>query len=254
MVHIRPLASRLHLGERVYHCETNLIGIVIGELFRPEELTLVRWHDGQSTFEARHDLKAHTTVPQPPSVRGAECIRRRIACGILPVAPPDKRIVVAVAHWEPCDGCDELVAPGQEAYSLAYPALSRVVRLHVACHHLWEAECQRQSHRGSAEVTCPLCREPVSASQNVTFRADGRVEHVSCPIAPRKPLHALPAKRFTAGVACAACAMVIEPPESSLKDGTNLYHSQCLAERRRPIAGGASLLPWLIVGDQRAKG
>jgi hypothetical protein len=56
-----PLTSvrpTIDLGARVHHRSdrTKPVGVVVGVLFRPYPLVLVRWRDRTTTFEAPEDL------------------------------------------------------------------------------------------------------------------------------------------------------------------------------------------------------
>jgi hypothetical protein len=55
-----PLAAALDLGRRVDHRSdrTKTLGVVVGLLFHPALLALVRWQDRTTSFEALEDLVA----------------------------------------------------------------------------------------------------------------------------------------------------------------------------------------------------
>jgi hypothetical protein len=264
MASIRPLAPDIDLGRRVYHRSdhTKPAGVVVGLLFRPREVMLVRWLDGSATFEAPTHIR-NTVDPMhgPAAMAVAEQIRRRIERGILPVTMPAKTVSIEVTQWQPCDGCDELIGPRHIAWALEYAAPPRVIRLHRACHALWTVECRRlapgrlastgrrASSLRSGVARCALCRQPIAARQNLLFRADGQVEHVRCPVTARKPL-ARRAPTAVAELICLACGKPIEPPQSLVREGDTLLHASCFVDRARPIAGGGTLPAWTLIGDE----
>lgn len=194
-------ASRLplNLGRPVQHRSdpTKAVGILLGWIFNPPLGALVRWQDGAATFEDRKDIRdLLDVIGIPAAVSAPDQIRRRIERGILPLTAPVKAGFARLAQWQPCDGCDELIAPRQVAWALEYREPRRVVRLHGACHRLWEAECRRRGQpalvstepRSPGDVVgCALCQRPIEARQNIVFRRDGRVEHVTCVEPSRKP-------------------------------------------------------------------
>jgi hypothetical protein len=251
------------LGHSVRHrtARSKAAGVVVGVLFRPRELVLVRWPDGAATFEAAGDI-APLVVPIgiPATLSAAEQIRQRITRGILPMTGTANVAPLQVTAWQPCDGCDEMIGPGHAAYVLTYSAL-RSIRMHRACYHLWEAERHRrqqpspsQSTRhelplSSAGVRCALCQEPILARQNVAFRVDGGVQHASCPAPVRKPLDRVGSASATEPI-CWACARPIEPADAIVKDGATLLHSDCFVSPPRPIAGGGALSAWTLLGDE----
>jgi hypothetical protein len=251
----------LDLGKSVQHCSdpTKAVGTIIGEMFDPPLGTLVRWQDGASTFEARDDIEDLVDpIGIPAAISIAEQIRRRIERHILPVTAPATTTSVRLSQWQPCDGCDELIAPGRVAYALEYRVPSRVVRLHGACHRLWAAECRRSEERhvsASApgargdQVRCAICQRPIEARQNVRFRIDDHVEHVSCPTSQRKPLARMPAEQ-SAELVCSACGKTIEPAQRIVTYGATLLHGDCFVEGRRPIAGGQALPTGALVADE----
>jgi hypothetical protein len=263
MASIRPLAPDPDLGRRVYHRtdHTKPAGVVVGLLFRPREVMLVRWLDGSATFEARDDIRNTVDLMHAPaSVAVAEQIRRRIERGILPVTMPTRTVSIEVAQWQPCDACDELIGPRRIAYALEYAAPPRVLRLHRACHDLWIAECRRLARAGHSSpgrrgagpgtvARCALCQQPIAARQNLLFRVDGQVEHVRCPMPARKPL-ARRAPTPAADLICLACGQPIEPPQSIVREGGALLHAGCFVNRPRPIAGGGTLPAWRLIGDE----
>ena len=63
---------------------------------------------------------------------------------------------------------------------------------------------------------CALCRVHVHAGENVVFRPDGRVSHVSCP-----------------PVICSVCSRSIRPDEPIRRDGERLVHGNCWVRRYR---------------------
>lgn len=249
----------LNLGRSVQHRSdpTKTVGILVGWVFDPPLGALVRWQDGGATFEVREDIKDLLDVIGIPAVVSvADQIRRRVERGILPLTAPVKTASTRLAQWQPCDGCDELIAPRQVAFALEYLAPRRVVRLHGACHRLWEAECQRRGQPGlsSSEprmpgemVGCALCQKPIEARQNVVFRRDGRAEHVTCLEPSRKPLARL-VPEAAADPICAGCSEPIGAADSVAKDGEHIVHIRCLV--RRPIAGAAALSAWTLIGDE----
>jgi hypothetical protein len=210
--------SPLFLGQLVQHCSdpAKAVGILLGWVFDPPLGALVRWRDGTATFEVSEDIKNAISISAAVSV--AEQIRRRIERGILPVAAPVKTASVTHAQWQPCDACDDLIAPEQVAYVLDYLAPPRVVRLHRGCHSVWEVE---------------------------VFRRDGRVEHGPEP--SRKPLARIVPEE-AADPICPGCSGPIRPADSVAKNGDHILHIRCLV--RRPIAGGAPLPVWNLIGDE----
>jgi hypothetical protein len=262
MASIRLPAPDLDLGRRVYHRtdHTKPAGVVVGLLFRPREVMLVRWLDGSVTFEALDDIRNTVDVMRAPAaVAVAEQIRRRIERGILPVTMPVRAVSVEIAQWQPCDGCDELIGPGHVASALEYAAPPRVIRLHRACHDLLLAECRRAAPDGRPSTgrpglqgdvgRCALCQQPIAARQNLLFRVDGQVEHVRCPMPARKPL-ARRAPAPGAELICLACGKPIEPPQSIVREGGALLHAGCFVDRPRPITGGGMLPAWRLIGDE----
>jgi hypothetical protein len=261
MARIRPLAPHLDLGRRVYHRtdHTKPAGIIVGLLFRPREVMLVRWLDGSATFEASGDIRSTVDMMHAPAAGViVEQIRRRIARGILPMTMPVRVVSIEVAQWQPCDGCDELIGPRHSAYALEYAAPPRAIRLHRVCHDLWIVECRRAAQeRASAPepalrddvARCALCQQSIAARQNLLFRVDGQVEHVRCPMPGRKPL-ARRAPRPAAELICLACGEPIEPPQSIVREGGALLHAGCFVDRPRPIAGGGMLPAWRLIGDE----
>lgn len=205
--------SPLFLGQLVQHRSdpAKAVGILLGWVFDPPLGALVRWRDGAATFEVGEDIKSAISIPAAVSV--AEQIRRRIERGILPVTAPVKTASVTHAQWQPCDACDDLIAPEQVAYALDYLAPARVVRLHRGCHSVWEVE---------------------------VFRRDGRVEHGTCPEPSRKPLARI-VPEAAADPVCPGCSEPIRPADSVAKNGDHIVHIRCLV--RRPIAGGLSVVP-----------
>jgi hypothetical protein len=196
----------LDLGKSVQHCSdpSKAVGTVIGWVFDPPLGALVRWQDGTSTFEAREDIEDLVDpIGIPAAIAIAEQIRRRIEHRILPMTAPARITSVRLTQWEPCDGCDELIAPGRVAHALEYLTPPRVIRLHGACHRLWAAACQRNEPRAPAstprargdQISCALCRQPIQARQNVLSRVDGRVEHVTCLASGRKSLARVSSER-----------------------------------------------------------
>ena len=63
---------------------------------------------------------------------------------------------------------------------------------------------------------CAVCRVYVHAGENVVFRPDGRVSHVSCP-----------------PVICSVCSRSIRPDEPIRRDGEGLVHGNCWVRRYR---------------------
>src|SRR5262245_18250761 len=196
----------LDLGRSVQHCSdpTKAVGTIIGLMFDPPLGALVRWQDGTSIFEAREDIEDLVDpIGIPAAITIAEQIRRRIERRLLPVTAPAKITSVRLTQCEPCDGCDELIAPGRLAHALEYLVPPRVIRLHGACHRLWAAQCQRSEPRAPAstprarddQISCALCRQPIQTRQNVLFRVDGRVEHLTCLASGRKPLARVSSER-----------------------------------------------------------
>jgi hypothetical protein len=73
---------------------------------------------------------------------------------------------------------------------------------------------------------CAICRVTIQVGQNVTFRIDGRVQHVECP-----------------PVICSVCARSIRPDEPIRRDGQSLVHSNCWVRRYRVEHRVSSLEP-----------
>jgi hypothetical protein len=264
MASIRPLAPDLDLGRRVYHRtdHTKPAGVIVGLLFRPREVMLVRWLDGSATFEALDDIRSTVDMMHAPAAGAVvEQIRRRIERGILPVVMPVRTMSIEVAQWQPCDGCDELIGPRHIAYALEFAVPPGVIRLHRVCHDLWIVECRRLTpdrltstgRRGLGlegdVATCARCRQSIAARQNLLFRADGQVQHVRCPTPARKPLARRSSIR-AAELICLACGRPIEPAQSMVKEGGTPLHAGCFVERPRPIAGGGMLPAWTLIGDE----
>lgn len=63
---------------------------------------------------------------------------------------------------------------------------------------------------------CAECRTTIELGQNVTFRADGRVQHVGCP-----------------EVLCPVCSLPILPREPIRRDGEAMLHGNCWMRRAR---------------------
>jgi hypothetical protein len=229
------MSSRLPLGlgRLVQHRSdpAKSVGVLLGWLFGDSLRALVRWRGGAATVEMAAALQDLVEVAgAPPSVAAAAHIRRRMDCGILPQTTPANIAPTRLAQWQPCDGCDELIAPGQFSYAIEYTAPPRVVHLHGACHRIWDTECRLRGQllpspstaaAPSRTITCPRCDEPIDGVQNVLFRTDGRVEHVACASVPLRP----------------APRAASSPPKDPVG-------------RRRPIEGGAPLPAWALIGDQ----
>jgi len=48
---------------------------------------------------------------------------------------------------QPCDGCDTVILPNQVQYEFDTPN-GRIIRLHLRCYGLWEAERRRRGWVG----------------------------------------------------------------------------------------------------------
>jgi hypothetical protein len=73
---------------------------------------------------------------------------------------------------------------------------------------------------------CVICRVTIQAGISVTFRTDGRVQHVTCP-----------------PVICPVCSSEISPETPIRRDGDALLHGNCWVRRARltdrvPAGGG----------------
>jgi hypothetical protein len=252
----------LKLGQSVQHRfdATRAVGIILGWIFDAPVRALVRWQHDASTYELPRDLVdlAHVLgIPEAMSI--ADQVRERIRHGILPVTEPVTTMSIKQSKWHSCDACDELMAPGQVIYAVGYHTPPRVLRLHWRCHGVWQAERRRlgrpvpsSAPPGSlqslaAEVNCPICTQPIEARQNVVFRRDGQVEHVTCTEPTRKPLARVVPETVAADPMCPACSEPIRATDSVASEGDTIVHVRCFA--RRPIAGGAPLLPWAMLAD-----
>jgi hypothetical protein len=184
----------LGLGELVQHQADpdKVVGVLLGWLFGPPLRALVRWQGGAVAFEAATDIADLVNAAGAPrSLEIASQIRKRMDFGVLPWTTPLTTTPTTLEQWHPCDGCDELIAPGQSSYAIEYAIPPRVVHLHGACHRLWEAEWRRRGGYPATSratppppVTCPLCNKPIEATQTVIFRYDDRVLHAECPPDP----------------------------------------------------------------------
>ena len=81
----------------------------------------------------------------------------------------------------------------------------------------------------SAELPrCATCRSTIKPGELITFRSDGRVEHVECP-----------------PVVCSVCDHSIRPTDPIRRDGDTMFHGNCWLRRARvvarPLAGGADV-------------
>jgi hypothetical protein len=81
---------------------------------------------------------------------------------------------------------------------------------------------------------CAVCRVTVDVGATVTFRRDGRVQHVNCP-----------------PVMCPVCSTEISPNTPIRRDGNALLHGNCWVRRARltePAADGSAGIVMLIRG------
>ena len=81
---------------------------------------------------------------------------------------------------------------------------------------------------------CAVCRVGIEPGENVTFRTDGRVEHVDCP-----------------EVVCPVCTRKIFPGDPIRRNGEEMLHGNCWVKRYRAMAGGSGDLPWTVVFERR---
>jgi hypothetical protein len=183
-------ALPLGLGELVQHQADpdKVVGVLLGWLFGPPLRALVRWQDGAVAFEAAIDIDLVNPTGTPRTVDIASQIRKRMDFGVLPWTSPLTATPTTLEQWQPCDGCDELIAPGQLSHAIEYAVPPRVVHLHGACHRLWEAEWRRRGEHPTtspttprSRVLCPLCEQPIEATQSVIVRYDDRLLHAECP-------------------------------------------------------------------------
>jgi hypothetical protein len=93
-------------------------------------------------------------------------------------------------------------------------------------------------------MRCAVCGQVVVARQNVLFEANDRVVHVRCFLAASRAV-----TRRTPDRICPACTKPISPAESVIRRGADVLHTQCAVEPQRPIAGGAVLPAWPLIGD-----
>ena len=63
---------------------------------------------------------------------------------------------------------------------------------------------------------CAVCRVTVKPGENVLFRTDGRVQHITCP-----------------EVVCPVCWRPIAPRDPIRRDGETLLHGNCWMRRAR---------------------
>jgi hypothetical protein len=69
---------------------------------------------------------------------------------------------------------------------------------------------------------CAVCRVAIRAGERTVFRADGRVEHRTCP-----------------PVTCPACGKPISPGQPIRRDGETILHGNCWIKRVRELARGS---------------
>ena len=72
-------------------------------------------------------------------------IRAQFDAGTLPTARPHKNYASYGAGMA-CDGCGETIRLAQVQREMSYDN-DRIVRLHLSCAGVWEAECRFRGHR-----------------------------------------------------------------------------------------------------------
>jgi len=78
-------------------------------------------------------------MPLPPDAR--DRIREKMATGALPRKGPAK-MWAGHGHGEACAGCDQPIQPDQIEYEFDNGA---IIRMHIGCAALWDAEQRRDS-------------------------------------------------------------------------------------------------------------
>ena len=79
-------------------------------------------------------------VPKPL----AEMVRDKVDGGVLPLEEPVK-LWAGKGRDAPCTACDDPILRAQVEYEPQYDGRSPI-RLHRACHGLWEAERRRRGY------------------------------------------------------------------------------------------------------------
>ena len=99
-------------------------------------------------------------MPVPPEA--AQNIRRKLDAGLLPREVVGK-MFTGFGHNKRCDGCEMVILANQVLHEFDTPD-GRIVRFHLGCAGLWEAERRR---RGWLRPSSPseddrgsLSREP----------------------------------------------------------------------------------------------
>jgi len=72
-------------------------------------------------------------------------VRDKIDAGVLPLDAPVK-LWLGTGSGQPCTVCGQRVLADEMEYEPQYNERGIVIRLHSACHRLWEAERRRRRH------------------------------------------------------------------------------------------------------------
>jgi hypothetical protein len=72
-------------------------------------------------------------------------IRARFDAGALPTTRPHANYASYGGRLA-CDGCGETIRLAQVQHEMSYDN-DRIVRLHLGCAGVWEAECRLRGHR-----------------------------------------------------------------------------------------------------------
>jgi len=79
------------------------------------------------------------------STRIADMVRRKVDAGTLPIDTP-KKLWRGIGSGKPCSACEAVILAADVEFEPQYDGRPSVVRFHVGCHGLWEAERRRRSH------------------------------------------------------------------------------------------------------------
>jgi hypothetical protein len=82
----------------------------------------------------------------------ADEIRVKIERGELPAAKPPK-LWGGFGHFEDCSACGDPIFPAQVRYE--FESDEDVVRLHIGCFGLWDAELRRHGARSGRRPASP---------------------------------------------------------------------------------------------------
>jgi len=72
----------------------------------------------------------------------AQTIRSKVDARVLPSGTPDA-VCARHGNGERCDGCDDVIAPGELQYAVDLRQLGPLL-FHAGCFGLWEAEMLRR--------------------------------------------------------------------------------------------------------------